>query len=186
MAAVELTLMIVSLFDRYLTLNRLLSVLYPQLTDEVELLITTTGPGETVGSKRQRLIECATGKFLCFIDDDDLVSSDYVSSILAVIRRNDTVDCIGFKGMLTCLDKRTYKVNYTLKNKGKIGKSDEGIYECGIGHLTPIRSEIAKTLKFPDKNHGEDGEYCEQAMEKCQTEVFIDKELYQYFARYNC
>lgn len=186
MAAIELSIMIVSLFDRYVSLNRLLSVLCPQLTDEVELLLTITGPGESIGSKRQRLLDCASGKFLCFIDDDDLVPTDYVSSILAVLSRNDLIDCVGFRGTLECQNGKVYPVNFTLKNKGKIGKSEQEVYECGVGHLTPVRREIAKDIKFLDKSHGEDDGYCSQVMEKCETEIFIDKVLYRYLARYNC
>ena len=71
---IKLSLLIVSLRERRELLNRLLSVLYPQLTDQVELLICTTGKGETTGSKRNRLLASACGKYTCFIDDDDLVA----------------------------------------------------------------------------------------------------------------
>jgi hypothetical protein len=60
-------------------LERLLSVLTPQVVDGVEILIEKDDGESKIGAKRNRLIGRATGDYVCGIDDDDLVTSDYVA-----------------------------------------------------------------------------------------------------------
>ncbi len=51
------------------------------------------------GTKRNQLIEQTQSDYLTFIDDDDAVSSDYVSSILEAMQSNP--DVITFNGFVT-------------------------------------------------------------------------------------
>lgn len=186
MAAIEtkLSIIILSIIERRDLLNRIVGVLTPQLTKEVELLISTTGVEEPIGVKRERLKQAARGEFLCFVDDDDMVSEDYVEQILTAIEENPAIDCVGFKGTIECPNGKICPVSYSLRNRDVMGK-DDNEYLCGIGHLTPIKSDIAKSVKFSEKNAGEDSDFCKEVMEKLRNESFIHKVLYRYLARYN-
>ena len=187
MAAVEgtkLSIIILSINKRREFLDRILGVLRPQLTNDVELLVSATGEKEAVGPKRQRLKQAACGDYICFIDDDDMVSEDYVCRILKAVKENPAVDCVGFKGTLECPNGKVYRVSYSLRNMGKMGRRNDEFF-CGVGHLTPIRRDIAQSVGFGDKNSGEDRDYCKLVMEKLRNEAFVDKVLYRYLARYN-
>ncbi len=81
--------------------KRLMDILIPQLTDEVEVFLIDDGCHEKMLDQykekinvihleenhglsyaRNRGIERATGKYLVFIDSDDYVSDDYVKTII--------------------------------------------------------------------------------------------------------
>ncbi len=65
--------------------------------DNVEMLFEKDNKEISVGAKAQKLIERASGMFVCFIDDDDDVPEYYISKILSAIKNNIDLDCIGFR-----------------------------------------------------------------------------------------
>jgi glycosyltransferase involved in cell wall biosynthesis len=129
----------------------------------------------SVGLKRNCLMELATGKYICFIDDDDKISDDYVSSILEAARYDS--DVITFNGF--------YRENNRSGKEFMIskmyGNQDlENIIYRLPNHLCPVRSTIAKQCKFPEKNFGEDSEYAKKINRMVSTEYHIPKHLYYY------
>ena len=66
-----------------------------------------------------------------------------------------------------------------------------GHYRDGFGvqyrptnHLNPVRTELAKQVRFPEKDFGEDSDYCDKLYESglLKNEVIIeDKIMYHYF-----
>jgi glycosyltransferase involved in cell wall biosynthesis len=94
-----LSVIILTIPERVLMLKTLLETLQPQLTGECELLVIADNGQKTIGAKRQEGLWMARGKYVCFIDDDDTVSEDYVSKILKAIETNP--DCCGIEGQVT-------------------------------------------------------------------------------------
>ena len=93
---VKLSILICTLPVRLEKLNRLLGILFPQKNDSVEIVIDDT-TGNHIGSKRNNLINNAKGEYCCFVDDDDLVSLNYVDSILNSLGK----DCVGIEGLIS-------------------------------------------------------------------------------------
>lgn len=172
-----LSILICSLDERKEDLQRLVSVLKPQLNAQTEVKLCIDNKESTTGAKRNKLLESAAGKYVVFIDDDDLVSEDYVSEILQASNYNP--DAIVFKGYMT--------TNGTNKKKFELSKdfpyvTQNDVYLRYPNHIVPIRSTIAKKFKFPDKVYGEDYEWATQIHKSklIQSEVKIDKQLYYY------
>lgn len=182
--ATELSIMIPSLIDRNDLLNRLLGVLRPQITNECELLIDISSGEESIGMKRHRMRHCANGKFLVFIDDDDMVADDYVIQVVSAIKNNPDIDCVGFAGTLETPNGKIYKQRYTIQNRDCMGRRVD-VFENFVGHITPIRRDIVLSARFGDMRHGEDTLFCQEIMDKCQKEAYIDKVMYRYLTRYN-
>lgn len=91
---------IIPYYNRLPQITKLMSVLLPQLTKEVEVIIVDDGTNEkkldkfnvrvihllensgTASKPRNIGLDNANGKYITFIDSDDLVKPDYIQKIL--------------------------------------------------------------------------------------------------------
>ena len=87
----KLSILVPTLDSRSLYLSMMLSSLEGQLTPEVEVLTEIDRGEKTIGEKRNILLERATGDYISFVDDDDIVAYDYVDSILRAIETSPDV-----------------------------------------------------------------------------------------------
>lgn len=150
----------------------------PQL---VEILIGDH-PTELIGYKRNKLLEQAKGEYVCFIDDDDRVSENYLRHLVEGI--NKGVDCCSLLGEITTDGKNPLLFEHSIKYKEyATNTQDKRIrYERYPNHLNAIRSSIAKQFKFPEKNHGEDTDWATQIFKSglIKTEHYVPDILYYY------
>lgn len=172
-----LSILICGLNDRKQDLSRLVNVLKPQLNSEVEVKLCMDDRQATTGHKRNQLLQAATGKYIVFIDDDDMVSESYVDEILSASASDP--DAIVFNGWITTND--TNKKHFEI-SKDYPYTTQNDVYLRYPNHIVPIRASIAKQFKFPDKTHGEDYHWATAIHNSrlIKTEVKIDKELYYY------
>lgn len=92
MELTDITICIPTIPSRESVLNRLLSVIQPQLAPNVEVLIAG-GIGKQ-GDKLNTCFAAAKGTYVVAVDDDDLLSDDYVESVSEHLRSG--VDYIGY------------------------------------------------------------------------------------------
>lgn len=144
----------------------------------VEVLTDGRDKSTPVGSKRQALLERATGAYVCYIDDDDTVSDDYIDAILSAASHNP--DAIGFKTLCHGIPKgQTSTAANSIRFKW--AENFAGYrYVRSILHLNPVKREIALQVGFKDKRHGEDHDYSKGLVGKLKSEIFIDRHLYNY------
>jgi glycosyltransferase involved in cell wall biosynthesis len=62
---------------------------------EVEILCLIDNKSMTIGEKRQALLDSARGKWIGFMDDDDGISDDYITTLSETINANPA-DVISF------------------------------------------------------------------------------------------
>lgn len=175
---IKLSILILSLPERINLLNKLLNILSPQISSKnnVELLILCDNKKRTIGEKRNELLNLSKGEYITFIDDDDLISKNYIRELLIAIK-NNKADCINFIEKKLLDDKREFltirsiKYNYT-RNKNTYYKKPN--------HLMCIKSDIAKSIKFKNINKGEDDIWGEEISKLIKTEYNINKILYYY------
>jgi glycosyltransferase involved in cell wall biosynthesis len=173
----RLSILICSLTARAAFLARLRTVLDPQLTEEVEVLINVDDGQLSIGDKRNALLAAATGDYIAFVDDDDLVRTTYVQSILAAIQTNP--DCVGIEGVMTTNgDPKGRLFIHSLRYH--IWFEDNGIYYRNPNHLSPVKRELAVKTGFPGINHGEDHDYSKRLLPLLNTEVYIKGPIYHY------
>ncbi len=144
----------------------------------VEVIVACDNKEVSIGKKRQNLLEAATGDYVCFVDDDDWISTDYVDRILAALATSP--DCVGF--LITCTHngKNPTKAIASLRY-GRWGEDEDGYAHTRSPYQkTPVRREIALRVGFPDLRYGEDRKYSEGLVKICKTEEFIDAVLYHY------
>lgn len=179
----KLSILICSLESRAAQLAELLGTLSPQLTDDVELLIDVDNGEVPIGRKRNSLLNNAKGDFVCFVDDDDQVSPEYVSRILTALESEP--DCVGFKLLFYVNSQNKGRAIHSLRFQAYGQKRIHGIteYERTPNHLNPIRREIAVSVGFPELNRGEDTDFAVRVRPLLETEVFVDEFLYHYLYR---
>lgn len=144
-------------------------------------IIVNMDDHSTVGTKRNDLLNEAKGKYLCYIDDDDSVSSDYIKHLLEGIRKD--VDCCSLLGEYSEEGKFIGMFEHSIKYKEYRTVPSRNIrFERYPNHLNCIRASIAKRFRFPEKNHGEDTDWATQIFKSglLKTEHHIPEVIYYY------
>jgi len=175
-----LSILICHLPDRVSLLN-LLDELKKQTEtkDNVEILVCDDPRGSiTIGGKRNLLLNAAKGTYAAFIDDDDMVSPNYIQKVLNASR--DGKDCIGIVGII----KRKNWPDWAFRHSITVGRwcKDKSalIYFRTPNHLNPVKLEIAKKVMFKEIDHGEDKDYSERLRPLLKNETFIEHPIYFY------
>jgi len=171
----KFSILICTLEDRKDLLKRLLRILKPQMVDSVEIIIQKDSGEKTTGKKRNKLLRRANGDYVAFVDDDDVVSINYVSKILWALQENP--DCCSLQGLLI-RENVEYSFFHSLKYKKWFKK--RGIYYRSPNHLNAIKRELALQVRFPNKNEGEDRDFSFRVRPLLKTEVVISGVLYYY------
>lgn len=177
-----LSVMILTLPSRAKMLAELMGVLEAQRVDGVELLVNSDHKTKSVGVKRQECLDAATGKYLAFIDDDDLVTGDYLSWLSKAAA--DDSDVITFDQRAQIDDHNPFIVNFSLRHKANEQmKIVAGVYQNITRppwHMNAWRSSIAKQHRFEDKSWAEDWDWCAKVIPHLKTETHINRVLHLY------
>jgi glycosyltransferase involved in cell wall biosynthesis len=129
-----------------------------------------------IGEKRNLLLDRAEGEYIAYVDDDDLISEDYVKSILDAMA--DKPDCVGMEGLLVASNAQLL-FKHSIQFAGWYQAGD--VYYRTPNHLNPIRAELARLVGFDaSSSHGEDEDYSKEIRQYLRTEKYIDHPIYYY------
>lgn len=183
----KLEILIVTMPSRYKFLSQLLSLLEPQVAGNkfstVDIRISADDCDLPVGDRREKLRQRATGDYISFVDDDDLLSPDYISSIVPLL---NGVDQVGFRVQLYAQQRKLRPTYHSLKYGNWFEEPDaqgeEGAYFRDISHICPMRRELA--LKVPMSGGvGEDRRWSDGMRGLVLTENYVPRVLYHYIYR---
>lgn len=180
---IKLSILVCSLNNRLDFLKRLYNILTPQLSNEVELIIETDNGEATIGAKRNTLLKKAKGDYIAFVDDDDRVSSDYVSKILSAIETEP--DVVGIHLLMTTDGVTEEKTFHSIVYTHWFDEQDPDKpwlkrYYRNPNHLNPVKREHALKVMFPEISMGEDKVYSTNLLQYCKTEIYIKEPIYFY------
>lgn len=141
-------------------------------------IITEYDEKATIGTKRNRLLKKAKGEYIAFVDDDDILSDNYIALIIEAIKSSP--DCCSLNGIITVNGLNPRKFIHSIKYVSYY--EEGGIYYRPPNHLNTIKRSIAIQFEFPENNFGEDTKW---AMKICRsgllkTETKIEEVLYYY------
>lgn len=175
-------IIIPSVVDRGEKLQRLIDTLAPQVKKykgDVQVVIMWNNYERELSELRQLLVETATADYVNFIDDDDLVSDDYVDSIYPLL---DGVDYIGFRLAFYQNGQKQKPVIHSLTCE-KWSDDGEGFYRRGT-LINPTKRELMLKAGFKNSDYRkgipEDITYAQAIDKFLKTEHFIDKEIHIY------
>jgi glycosyltransferase involved in cell wall biosynthesis len=182
----KLSILVPTMPSRAHYLKRLKRSLKDQVNPDVELLIFEGDPGQSIGSKRNALLDMAKGDYVAFVDDDDIVAHHYVSSVLKAIESNP--DVVG----IHLLHYEDYALRGLTYHSLRFSKwYDEPNqqhpnlknYYRNPNHINPVKRELALQVKFPEINMGEDKDYSMRLKPLLSSEVYISDPIYAYLFR---
>lgn len=145
---------------------------------EIEILSECDNKQMTIGTKRNLLLSRAKGDYVCSVDDDDWIDSEYFIKILQALEHEP--DCVQMIGMMNTDGFNQKRFEHSIFHKRYFEQNN--IYYRYPNHLNPIRRDIAQQFKFPELNFGEDTDWATQILNSglLQHEEAIDKVIYHY------
>lgn len=180
----KLAILICHLPERADKLRRLLNILEPQIErfkDQVFYKVHDAGPAMPTGTKRNQMIEQSASEYLCFVDNDDVVSENYISEIIKALESNP--DVVTFDGYMTeyGLNRRNFTIR--LGSEYYEDKNDPQFYYHRFpNHLAIFKRDKINRFKFPPIWQMEDYTWAKQIHDSgvLKTEVHINQSLYWY------
>lgn len=181
---IKLSILIPSIPSRrYYFLNTFLDMIEKQITnikrDDIELLVFYENKKRILGEKRNNLMDLAKGKFLTFIDDDDRISDDYLTSIMKEIDSDENCDCIVFDCICTINGKNPHHCRYGKEYQENNARYPK-IWTGKPRHTMVFNSDLARKFRFPILNFAEDVQWANQICHSIKNQRRIEKILYYY------
>lgn len=147
---------------------------------EIEVLWNRSKPflegGLSIGEKRESLVHRASGKYLCFLDDDENIAPNYLETLLRLCQEDK--DVCTFRN-LSRFDNYWCVVDLSLNNPNEQSRSDDMVLRKPW-HICPVKSHYAKQHPFPKSNYGEDWEWFEKVLIHCKTEAKTNAIIHIY------
>jgi len=182
----DLSILICTLEERSEQFQNLFNKLNKQiqdlnLEDKVELLFYKDNRENSVGTKRNSLLEQSSGKYVCFADDDDDVHDNYIKMLHDKLKTNP--DCVSLTGIITFNGSGPKRFIHSIRYNAYSQDADN--YYRPPNHLNAIKRSIAIQFQFPETYYGEDTDW---AMQICKSgllkkEEVINEPYYFYLYR---
>jgi hypothetical protein len=179
----KLSILIATLDSRAEVRAKLIAILNAQcgkFPGAVEIIESSDNGDMILGDKRNLLLNKASGEYVVFVDDDDMVADTYIEDILTAIDENHP-DCVTFKGLITKDGKDACEFRFDMNYTHNIWEQDaNGVHLRCPSIWCPIRSIIAKSVDFLSIDCAEDRVWAIQLYPLLSTQAYIDKHLYFY------
>ena len=157
----------------------LLQVLEPQLKKHKAASYFIDAGAGSIGAKRQRMIEAATADYIAFVDDDDMVSADYLGRIMPCLQSRP--DCVGITMHVT-MDGRDWHPSPIFRHSLRFKENYQWHGQDRTPHhLCPLKRTIAIESRFPDLMWGEDFSFALGLLSRLHSEEWSgDEAIYFY------
>jgi hypothetical protein len=160
--------------EKFLKLMHHILVQAEASSAEVEVVALQNQGEQPLASYREALMRAARGKYMCFVDDDDWVSDDYVAAVVRVLEKDP--DVVGWQHWCTGLGVAFTSVSITHRN--------DDVTSRRFTHINPVRTELAVQGTFIDPDMptftGEDAAFVRSVLPLLQREVWLEQVVYTY------
>lgn len=173
----RLSILIPTLHKRSKLCQQLTDELTRQLTVDVEFMLLPDNGERSIGEKRNALLEAAIGDYVAFIDDDDMISGDYIEKVLTALEEDP--DCASLTGIIYEPGGGQRKFVHSIEYEGWYTK-DNVDYRYP-NHLNAIKKKYATKVGFPEISHGEDKAFSDRIQPYLKKEAVIDGVIYHYY-----
>lgn len=177
------TVLVPTLGERRPLFKRLMAGLMPQVDQHggaVRVAGWYNNGAPSLPKIRQSMVEAAESEYVSFVDDDDVVSSNYVDAVMSALATRP--DYVGFQVQCYSNGAPTGIAYHSLEFDR--WRNLRGRYERDISHINPIRASLARRADFRMVGGGraEDRAWADQLRRGrvLRTQVVIPEILYHY------
>lgn len=177
----KLSILIPSVFER--DARELFAKLNAQATQDTEILVLVDNRRRSTGQKRQALLDAAQGQFITCLDDDDMISDDYIPEIIKAITSNPHTDLIVFNEESTLNGENPFIVRPGIEYENEGVHKEDGEWvdiTRKPWHWCVFAAAHAKSATFPDAYIDDDWYWVRQMLPKIKVQTRIDKVLRYY------
>lgn len=181
--SLDISIMICTIPTRNHFLETLLNDIYVHLSKtklKYQILLNTK-TDVSIGTKRNELLTNARGKYSAFIDDDDKITSSYFSVVEDAIKSGEDYDSIALNGRYYVNNVYIGNFYHSIQYPNWVDNVDS--FYRPPNHVNPIKTSIARRIKFPDISHCEDRIYSHNIKDMIKTEYKHDLIQYLYYKR---
>ncbi len=176
----ERSMMFVALYNEIQRQISYMQTVHPSL-GRTEVLVDSSPKflegGPSIGSKRQALVQKATGKYVCFLDDDENIAPNYVEVLVRLCYKD--CDVCTFRN-LTKTDTYWTIIDMSLNYHVDDQANPNYTTRRRPWHVCPVKAVYAKMVHFPDTNYGEDAAWMNKVLEFCTTEAKSEAVIHCY------
>jgi glycosyltransferase involved in cell wall biosynthesis len=135
-----------------------------------------------VGTKRNMLLQSAQGEYIAFIDDDDMVSAEYVDRLIQATKTRPA--CISFKVQMYINETPSKQQRFFKDVRIPYLDPTLKFYKLPPNHLCAWRRDVVKE-QFQDISLSEDHRWAEAQLMHYKDFHNIDEVLYHYYYNQN-
>lgn len=131
----------------------------------IEVLYEVDNGEMTLGAKRNLLVSRASGKYCCFIDDDDVISPNFLKTFIPMIGAD--YDCASYVGMYYYrgTSNQYYEKLFYHSLDVKDWYETEDRYWRSVSPMNMIKTDIVRKVQYKDIRNTEDHEFSIRLME---------------------
>jgi glycosyltransferase involved in cell wall biosynthesis len=149
---------------------------------KVEVLWEADDGQLTLGAKRNVLMDRCSGKYHCFVDDDDVLAPYFLKTFVPMIQSGIDYDCASFVGAHYVRGRFVKLFNHSLIYKEWF-ETPERYYRCP-SPMNLLKTSIVRQLRYRDIRNTEDHEFSMRLLRSGllnkEFEVDPNRPLYHY------
>jgi glycosyltransferase involved in cell wall biosynthesis len=149
---------------------------------KVEVLWESDNGELTLGAKRNVLVDRCSGKYHCFVDDDDVLAPYFLKTFVPMIQSGIDYDCASFVGAHYVKGRFVKVFNHSLVYKDWF-ETPERYYRCP-SPMNLLKTSIVKQVRYKDIRNTEDHEFSMRLLAtgllNKEFEVNPNRPLYHY------
>jgi hypothetical protein len=162
----DISILIPTMTPRKALFERVLAEVYRQANEcwklRTEILWESDNGELTLGQKRNVLMDRCSGKYHCFIDDDDVLAPDYLKTFVPMITSGVDYDCASFVGA----HYQRGVFNKLFHHSMDYREWDETPerYIRTVSPMNLIKTDIVRQVRYKDIRNTEDHEFSKRLM----------------------
>lgn len=157
----DISILIPTMKSRETLFRQVLTEVQRQIRETPEIrveVIWESDNGElTLGQKRNALMDRSSGKYHCFIDDDDVIAPDFIKTFVPMIHSDIDYDCASFVGAHYLKGKFNKLFHHSLDYTNWDELPDRFI-RC-VSPMNMIKTSIVKQVRYKDIRNTEDSDF---------------------------